>query len=811
MKKLYYLSFNNYYNRLVKREENITDYLAKSTICGAIATVNFFPNDGISTQHTPYLNDIEQIPDYLVVLNEEDNTIHSRWFVMECKYNAGKTQYICNLYRDLIAEYWPTVVDKPFYCEKGGLSVLDNGIFNDEAILTSQIKTNEITLSDATNCPWIVGYYALPEAGEQNRTVTFTSTTITPDIEVDGIENWSDYDRNETYVDDWNLSYYYQYKRLIADNEMWHIPFRPGERGTPVQDSVFRDNWSSYKTPNTFAADVGDLSGKGNYPNAFRTYFVEYTGHSFDTNKRQQFLNLEGRIVKDTSTDTYYKIHITQTQENVTYGGVNPNSNLGQTMNNLMHYTDGDGIPIFSTSGTPTINNYEYSCSYTRLRVTLVSALLDSGNITISTTRRPLYDAPYGMFAIPYGTLGFTKNYKPLPGGLDLPYNFTTSEINGINVATAIAEAQGLVYDVQLLPYCPIKKIREYFENAPIGPVINFYIDKQNLVEGQDYSIAYNDQNKPIQVLFWCDVSSDSFIIESIPKFKTATLPTDPVDFKVGCQTEFIRLCSPNYNGVFEINPYKNRGIDYFTVSYTYKPYQPFIQLSPNFKGLYGKDYDDARGLILGGDFSLPVINDQWQSYEIQNKNYQAMFNRQIENMEVQHKYQRREQIAGAIMGTVTGGVTGGVAGASTGGGIYGAIAGAAVGTIGAGVAGYYDYTAGEALRGEALDYTKDLFGYQLDNIKALPNSLTRVSAYNIKNKIFPFIEVYDCTPEEKEAVRNKIIYNGMTVERIGKIEQFIGQERQYVKGQLIRFEGLTEDTHVLTTLSNELYKGVFV
>ncbi len=807
MKKLYYLSFNNYYNRLVKREETITDYLAKSTLCGAISTVNFFPNDGISTQHTPYLNDIEKIPDYLVVANEDD-TIHSRWFVMECRYNAGKTQYICNLYRDLIAEYWPTVVDKPFFCEKGGLSVLDNGIFNDEAILTSQIKTNEITISDATNCPWIVGYYALPEAGEQNRTVTFTSTTITPDVEVNGIENWQYYDATGRWVDDWNLNYFYRYNRLIFDDEYWIVPFKPGVKGTAFQVSTPTE-WGTGKSPSSFGTDIAALSSRGTYPTTLQQRFSEYTGLSFDNAAKDRLLSLEGRIIKDTATGAIYQVHVTSDQQNVELGTILPTSPLGTTMREMLG-SGGDEI-MFSMSGNANEYNFRYSSTFTVLKVTLINALLDSGSIVISTTRRPLYDAPYAMFAIPYGTLTFTKNYTPLPGAPSVPYSFTTSEINGINIATAIAEGAGLVYDVQLLPYCPVKKIREYFETAPIGPGWSFSIDDQNLVEGQDYSIANNDQNKPIQVLFWCDVSSDSFIVESIGKFKTASMPTDAIDFKVGCQTEFIRLCSPNYNGVFEINPYKNRGIDYFTVSYTYKPYQPFIQLSPNFKALYGKDYNDARGLILGGDFSLPIINDQWQSYEIQNKNYQAMFNRQIDNMEVQHKYQRREQIAGAIMGTVTGGVTGGVAGASTGGGIYGAIAGAAVGAIGSGVGGYLDYTAGEALRAEALDYTKDLFGYQLDNIKALPNSLTRVSAYNIKNKIFPFIEVYDCTPEEKEAVRNKIIYNGMTVERIGKIEQFIGQERQYVKGQLIRFEDLTEDTHVLTTLSNELYKGVFV
>jgi hypothetical protein len=62
-----------------------------------------------------------------------------------------------------------------------------------------------------------------------------------------------------------------------------------------------------------------------------------------------------------------------------------------------------------------------------------------------------------------------------------------------------------------------------------------------------------------------------------------------------------------------------------------------------------------------------------------------------------------------------------------------------------------------------------------LANIKAIPNSLTRNSAFTITNKIFPFIEYYSCSPEEKEALRNKIKYDGMTVGRIGNVSDFMG------------------------------------
>ena len=111
----------------------------------------------------------------------------------------------------------------------------------------------------------------------------------------------------------------------------------------------------------------------------------------------------------------------------------------------------------------------------------------------------------------------------------------------------------------------------------------------------------------------------------------------------------------------------------------------------------------------------------------------------------------------------------------------------------------------------EARSYQVDMYTYQLGNIQALPNTLNRVSAFTPNNKIFPFIEVYDCTDEEKEALRNKIKYNGMTIMRIGHIEDYINSDvTYYVQGQLIRLEGIEEDSHVVAEIANEIKEGAY-
>ena len=70
-------------------------------------------------------------------------------------------------------------------------------------------------------------------------------------------------------------------------------------------------------------------------------------------------------------------------------------------------------------------------------------------------------------------------------------------------------------------------------------------------------------------------------------------------------ETKMYRLCSPNWASSFEFSPIKNNGVSYFNIYCTFKPYQPYIRIAPGFRNLYGADYNDARGLILGGDYSI--------------------------------------------------------------------------------------------------------------------------------------------------------------------------------------------------------------
>lgn len=206
------------------------------------------------------------------------------------------------------------------------------------------------------------------------------------------------------------------------------------------------------------------------------------------------------------------------------------------------------------------------------------------------------------------------------------------------------------------------------------------------------------------------------------------------------------------------------------------------------------------------------MMNDAWESYQLQNKNYQLAFDRQIESIDLKNSIAKTQDIFNAVTGSLTGGAAGAVAGAKLGAG--NPIAAGAGAIIGAGASvagGIMDVNFNEKLRTDARDLTIDQFGYQLGNIQALPYTINKLSAFNKNFKVWPVLEHYDCTDVEKEALKNKIKYNGMTVMTIGKIQDYIyNQSNQFIKGRLIRLEGIADDFHTADVISQELYKGVY-
>ena len=773
---LYYLNFNNYYNRQVKRFDTLAEYLP-FLLGTSEASRNFNPANDIIVKFVTN-RERSEVGDYIVAVN--NGVIDSRWFVLNGDRLRGG-QYELTVRRDVIADYYSETVTSPCFIEKAKLDSGDPMIFNKEDMTVNQIKTQETQLKDRTGCAWVVGY--VPNNAFSSAT-TINSKYIDPNFNIDAeYDSLSEFPYYRFISEDmWDKPYYFQVYsfigaqpndfntsgsrsyRLILDLMTGYTHNNIVDKNWTTSTDYYRSTELPQLPASTF---YGTLSSSQQDRQALYNSLLGFSnyGDNFGVDV-DAFKNWNNKIIQvgTGNNAVYYKVNIVSGGSN---GGVSnylTSSTASSKFGSYLNLTNVNG-----SMGNNTIYIENLSERY-RVQLTQLYA---QAKVVIDNNRVHLEDSPYDMFCIPYSDALVIKNNGTT-------YCMSNKSL-ALSIATAIGQQSGSpnLYDIQLLPYCPVQ--RAIKANGDFD-IIN-----------ESYDTITNDNSDVLGVVIWCDHSNFTFDIDN------EIVVTNP---KVESQCDMYRLVSPNYNGQFEFNVAMNGGMTKFNVDCTYKPFSPYIHINPDFGLLYGSDFNDARGLICGGDFSLPQVSDPWANYQLQNKNYQAIFDRQIQNMETQYKYQNLSQlISGGISALGTGITTGVLAG-----GVFG---GASALASAGGLA--TDYYFNRQLQNEALDYTKDLFGYNLGNIQALPDSLTKVTAFNSNNKIFPILEFYTCTDVERQAFESKIRWNGMTVMRIGTIQEFIKQEETYIKGKMIRIIGVDEPTNVLNEIANEINKGVFI
>lgn len=788
-------NYNNYYNRTYKREDTYQEYIAavESNIQGISQSYNFNLKDGVNIEHV-FVTTATWEPNYCLLLNETDNSIASRWFIVEWDKVRGN-QYHALLRRDLLADNYEAITTAPAFIEKGWVPNTDSAIFNKEDMTFNQIKTSEQILRDDSKTSWIVGYIAQNHQAKSN-----VSFTYNPEVDMVITSNFSAWSYaslcdgtehltiNKDNADQYIRFWLYYNNVWTEKNKCYN--FNNSESNTYLENSR-RDN---------FRISPDDWN---NIPSNWRTYIdwdtcidkVYLDNPSWISNSDFNYINsLVGKTIQ--FNDGIYRISLASSYEQL-------GSTEWQNSGNLFTYISSVITNNLAPHGIESVNYYPVSykmmLKHFRFTATQVTNVSGTYHYSIPQTVRKLNDAPYKMFCIPYYKDVVTTNTEY---GFSLDGTTRTDCNADLMIAWAmnIAETFGSeLYDLQILPYCPLSnwRGRSGVTNAAVWSMDKTnHIDYEYLIE----TIGQTDYSRG--VISFCDVSTKEQVLSQY-----ATVIGNP---KIANQCNTWRLCSPNYASVFEFNAAMNGGVDGYNIRYTYKPYNPFINVAPVFNKLYGRDFKDNRGLILAGDFSLPIVTDLWKQYQINNKNYQLAFDRQIENMEVNYGWQRKQGIANAVTGTLQGGTTGAMAGGMAGG-VPGAIAGAVIGTGGALAGGIMDVNMQESLHNEAIDFAKDNFGYQLGNIKALPNTLNKVSSLVANSKFFPFVEYYTCTDEERQALVDKIKYNGMSIGRIGHISDFKNpSEQTYIKGQLIRLEG-KYDTHTVNEIANEFMKGWYI
>lgn len=799
MAKQYYCfleRFNNYFNRKLIRYDLLSEYQDKAKddfipvdANGDMTPFDFNPNDNITTEII--VNDVPFDPDYFLLLDAEENIV-SRWFVLEQKRNR-KGQWLYFLRRDVLADSFNDLLQSPVYVERGVINDIASPLLlNNEDLRVNQIKKKEILLKDQSLCPWLVLYLKKGVVGTGGISAT---------VDVEQNEDFV-YLKLTTPISQWQYYTYITNDYKVNDNSLLEIQYHDSirncyykinENSSVSLKKVLTTIFTPWPPSNLYINPPEEYNDKTRLNNQFVpniSTLMTSANTEFSYNKVNALLQYNGKIIKD-SDGKYWQVSVNRLTSGKTTHKVT-NTDAPALKASMTNYWN----TAFGQTASPNNDAFKFEVEWSGWRISLIErtdfeTTFDFSAYTGKGTQdSSLFDA----ICMPYGE----ANIYGAGGLIDITTNKERSMLIMNSIARTLTE--NYVLDFQILPFCPCQNLLRSNDNK-----VHISYKTDTCIEG-----LYNGATTDLIIV--CDTANITLDISQSIKITDNTDVPSVFKMKYINDCSLVRLCSPNYNGVFEMSLAKNGGsIEYFNVDMTLRPFNPYIHVNPNFNFLYGQDFNDVRGLVCGGDFSLGIINDAWNSYEIQNKNYQAIFDRQIQNIDVNNAINLQEATWGAVAGTVTGTASGAIAGGMVGGG-YGAVAGAVVGGITSGIGGAMDLANLQKRQQEARNYAIDNYNLSLGNIRALPYSITKTSALTYNNKLFVFVEIYECSDEEKEAYYEKLKYNGMSVRKISNINNFISQDNSnYFRGRLIRNESISEDNHYFEILNEEMMKGVYI
>lgn len=778
MDTLYIFYYNNYLNRRVIFSNNLLDY---GEPYYTQENVNFKPNNSIITKQVVGRDDYDGKGDYLLVCDDED-TILSRWFIID-EERLRNGQHQLTLRNDLMVENYDDIVNSPMIIEKAMVNSVDNPfLYNSEGFSFNQIKKEEYLLQDKTKSAWYILYFK--ESTTESDSFTIPTNY---DVQISGSLASSIYaSGTQKYCDNVVIN-----TKFVAQKSGGY--YGQGWKQVNTSDGI---SYIGFETPNLSVPQINNTT----------TQCKEQLTTAF-TNKHS---TLSAKLLIDNNDSNTLTQEEFRTLMNIGLGGIRVYSVADNKIYNVSVANSVSSKSAYKTSGTCfnevkqlylstslsistdpdywnlwKVNFLSYSYTVNNLVVTAIEDTTDTYNWTLyDSGKATTDDSDYNIVAIPYNDCLYRKT---IPN--ESYYNRTASSVVSQLLVKSIINKYGeKLVDVQLLPYCPLQ---------------NKIIDRLNLANETLYTEITNGSQYTIALY----VPKCNFTFNINKTYSTSLLP---IERKIQNETQLCKIVSPNYNGSFEFSVAKNGGVDYFNVDMTLIPYTPYIHINPNFKGLYGSDWNDAKGLICGGDFSLPLRRDQWETYKINNKNYQQIFDRQIQNLDFNQSQERTLAGWNIGSGTLQGTTTGAMSGFMMGGG-YGAVAGAMVGGISSLAGGMIDYSMLQDRQVENRQFAIDNWKYQLGNIKALPDTITKVTPLTYNNKLFPFIEVYDCTDEEKDMFRQYITYQSMTINTIGTINDYKQTNETFIKGKLIRINNAKIDYDKAEEIYNELNKGVYI
>lgn len=827
MDTVYFYKFNNYYNRIIKRYDTVAEYgdpMATQDKC------NFVHGDGITTSFTFNKGTfIFDTPDYCVVKDYNDKI--SRWFVIN-SFKSRNGQDILTLRRDLIADFYSDVLKhSPCLIRKGYINQEAqnwNFLFNDEGVRYNKIKKQEISIKDSSNCSYIVGFIS--------NSAFPSSTTVTGTIKDDDYDYYySDINafpykayvegagnnhtdsariaRNNNFEGRVYYGLRYSIKRSIAA-QYWNAEFFINNYG------IYKPSGANSIYSQTYTTGIYYDGAAGLDNDVQIKVDADVDGVGAATADRNLALNKFSNLYQNEVNINYYKIKdnakvVLQLQESryndlMAFNG--KKIKLGSTIYNCSIEKDSpvwrevnsnnfpssawtdiaDGFNRYMPTATQLQNsvnaNQELSyissndefktdeirviCETEQTYLRLTEASVDiTTTVDTPSNRTHLREQPFDMFMLINDD---NISYKV---GTN---NYVSSHEVNMNIAQAIGQAAGSGgYDIQIVPFNPIP------DTILADGTINFL----------NYDVhAINDSNNNVVGHYVLCSSADLKF-----KLEKDELKFNPTDFKKDFNTRQYRICSPNQETVFEFSPAMNDGIDTWEITANYRPFASYIKIQPTWGGLYGSpEYEgktDMRGLVYNSTLCVTQLNDAWSNYVSNNKNYQQLFDNQINTLTKQQNIELKamEETLG-----------------------FKSYTGMPLSSVLRVIGGYKDIDMQRELNNVALSKMETDFKYQMDNIQSMPTTIKKLTNINGDTRYHPFIEIYECSDSEMTSFENKIRWTSQTIMTTGFIWDYLELNNEtFVQADLIRLDlSRSEETannQVAIEIANELEKGIYV
>ena len=772
------LQFKNYFDRKIKRFENLSDYMSYqlgSTFTG----VNFIPGDGVETElilnfDTATLG----TPDYLIAAETSEE--FTRWFVMNSeRTRKGQTKF--KLRRDLVAEEIEGIKDatsmvKQGYCEWGNVA-----FFNKEPISVNSIQKSKDYLIDGSVSGWLVAY--LPkhtgDSSWEDTVVKFGTSKTNGQYSFDSVSAAKTaMGELQSYIGG-TMEVYQGVNSSAEQVKLNRYDYFLQNAGAWSPEVVTATNYHSRFYGDSSKAKAAMKAGAQAIYSTLSARMTPsnctYKGY---TSVMSTITKYNGTTFTDTSTGLVYKATLSLVEESRDdiYVSSNNNSDLY-----TLFLKAANGVDSTLGCYSPSVSNINWAPIRTRgaknYRISVtVQQLSDTVySWTIDKTRRQTKDAPYDCICMPYRNDGSVAGYR-----IDDKLVTVDYEAN-MQLASALSAYYGSsVYDVQLLPYCPVQDL--------INSTISGGMSVKSTTSGVNYK--YDTTSKTI--VFYCDTINTKF-----SKGKNIS----PQMEKIQSICNKYKLVAPNYSSEYEIPVFENGGIYHWNVTQTLIPYSPWIQIVPVFNNFNGTNLNDSKGLIVGGSLSITQTSSSWAEYIRSNSNYSQIFESQMAYQEYQQKNSMISSALSAGSTALTTGITSGIMTGNVG-------VGAAAGFV-SGAAGIADLFTQKEMNQKANEYKREQYNLQLGNIKSTPATISKVTSINSNFAVWPYIETDSCTDAEREIVRSYLKNYGMTINQVGQLENFMNKD-YYCSADIILADDIKGDANYKNQIKSEVSQGFF-